>query len=375
MIKTSFKFHRLIILLLCLLPLTSVTLAQDCSQLAANYRQSVVSLSVEKTKKETGVVTSANGTGFIVSEEGYVLTAYHVVARDPDEDSVKIDGAIGSLYGQKSPLIIITTDKTRDLALLAFRDSGTAYKPIPLSNPFKVAIGGQLCALSYAAPLEADYQATTGTLSSRKGRDEIAGITNLWTTQIPSNPGESGAPVLELSKGGVVALKYGGKPPGLAQNVNYLNPINMARTLLEDYCGVRIPEGEDNSIKSKSEPTLQSVQVRFLSEGEDKDFDTMVAVSIKKGNIIVASHDDIASKINFLASGTYGPFNLDVQPDITKAIYSDTIVQLSISPVGHDRWAARLIIEAKFSDNKVVKSEFGPFIVDQDMRKIQFKNP
>lgn len=39
---------------------------QDCSYFASNYRQAVVSLSVEKTKKETGAVVSASGTGFEV---------------------------------------------------------------------------------------------------------------------------------------------------------------------------------------------------------------------------------------------------------------------------------------------------------------------
>lgn len=371
MTNGALKFVSATLLLLCPLLLGSSASAQDCSKWAANYRQSVVSLSVEKTKKETGVVVSGSGTGFIVSGEGHVLTAYHVVARDPDTDSVKVEGAIGSLYGQKAPMMVVTKDESRDIALLAFMDDGPTYRPIPLSDPFKVPPGGQLCSLSYSAPLQVDYQAVTGTLSSRRGQDLSKSITTLWTTQMPSNPGESGAPVLDILKGGVVGMVYGGKPQ--AQNVNYLIPINMAGTMLRDYCNVVVPQ--EDGVKPKLEPTLESVQVRFvLPPGDDKDFDTKVAVQIFKGNILIASNDDIASNMKFADPGSYGPFELEVQPSITKAIYSDSMVRVSITTVGHDTWNSKVIVVAKFSDNSQVKKEW-QFILDQDVRQIQFQNP
>jgi S1-C subfamily serine protease len=372
MTNSARRFGSVALLLLCPLFLCSSVSGQDCSKWAADYRQSVISLTVEKTRKETGVVISGSGTGFIVSGEGHVLTAYHVVAREPDTDSVEIEGA-RSLYGQKTPMRVIATDPSKDIALLAFLDESQTYTPIPLGNPSKVQIGGQLCSLSYSAPLHADYQAVTGTLSSRKGQDLAKGITTLWTTQMPSNPGVSGAPVLDITKGGVVGMMYGGVQQ--AQNVNYLIPITLAGTILRDYCSVEIPQGDDTG-KPKPEPTLESVQVRFvLPTGDDKDFDTAVAVQITKGNIVIASNDDIARNVRFEDPGNYGPFDLAVQPSITKAIYSDSLVRVSITPVGRDRWSSRIIVVARFSDNSQVMKEYGPFVLDQDVRQTQFKNP
>lgn len=375
MTNSMWRFGGAALLLLCPMFLCSITSGQDCSKWAADYRQGTVSLTVEKTRKETGVVVSGSGSGFIVSGDGYVLTAYHLVAREPDTDSVKIEGAIGSLYGPKAPLKVVVTDESKDIALLAFLNDGPAYTFIPLSNPFKVQMGGPLCSLSYSAPLQADYQAITGTLSSRHGQDLAKGITTLWTTQMPSNPGVSGAPVLDNAKGGVVGMMYGGIQQ--AQNVNFLIPINMAATILRDYCGIEIPQGDGTS-KPPSEPTLESVQVRFiLSQGDnndDKDFDTAVAVQIVKGDNLIASNDDIASNMKFAVGGSYGPFDLAVQPSVTKAIYSNSLVRVSITPVGHDKWISRVIVVAKFSDNSQVKKEW-QFILDQDIRQVQFQNP
>ena len=50
-----------------------------------------------------------------------------------------------------------------------------------------------------------------------------------------------------MPNGGVVALKYGGKPPGLVQNVNYLTPLNLAEQLLRTHCGITIVAANSSS--------------------------------------------------------------------------------------------------------------------------------
>jgi len=105
---------------------------------------------------------------------------------------------------------------------------------------------------------------------------------------------------------------------------------------------------------------------------KDKDFDTGVAVQIVKSNLLIASNDNIGNNVKF-TQGSYGPFDLEVQPPITKANYSDSLVRVSITRVGHDAWSATIIVVAKFSDNSQVKKEW-QFIVDQDVRQTQVKN-
>src|ERR1700681_4409728 len=59
---------------------------QDCSSQATLLRQGVVSLEVKKVKKTTGQVIQGHAAGFIVTPQGYVLTADHIVARDASID-------------------------------------------------------------------------------------------------------------------------------------------------------------------------------------------------------------------------------------------------------------------------------------------------
>jgi S1-C subfamily serine protease len=232
---------RSMILAITLSFLGSVVFGQDCSKQASEYRQGVVSLTVKKTQKETGKVIEANGTGFVVAPQGYVFTADHIVARDDTIDSIKLEGSIGSLYAQNSPLRVVEEDKASDIALLQFLDDSHIYVPVRLGSPWSVLVGEELCSLGFSAPLHADYRTTTGSLSALSGQDDANGVYNLWTTQLPSNVGESGAPVLQLPSGGVIAIKYGGERPSVAQNVNYVIPLNLAQPLLLKYMGLILP--------------------------------------------------------------------------------------------------------------------------------------
>jgi S1-C subfamily serine protease len=232
---------------------------QDCTAPASQYRQGVVSLNIKKIKKETGQVTVGDGTGFVVSPAGYVLTADHLVARDPTTDDVKLNGSLGSIYATPSPLRIVDEDKAADIALLKFLDESHQYVPIRLGNPWDVAIGAELCSLGYSVPLHADYRTTVGSLSSLTGQDDANAVNNLWTTQLPSNVGESGAPVLRLPDKGLVAIKYGGERPGVAQNVNYIIPINLAQPLLWKYAGIVLPHPISEATQEIAGLKLQKV--------------------------------------------------------------------------------------------------------------------
>jgi hypothetical protein len=231
---------------------------QDCSGQAALYRQGVVSLDIKKIKKTTGQLIEGHGTGFVITPQGYVLTADHLVSRDGSIDDVKIAGAIGSLFAIGSPLRIVDEDKSSDVALLKFLDESHLYIPVRLGDPWDVPVGAPLCSVGFSASLNADFHATVGSLSSLTGQDDDHGVNNLWTTQLPSNVGESGSPVLRLPDKGVVAIKYGGENPATTQNVNYIIPINLAGPLISKYAGIFIPRVTLNA----APPTVSNITVQ-----------------------------------------------------------------------------------------------------------------
>lgn len=352
---------------------------QDCSQTYGLYRQSVVRLTVRLTmKKPAGSVATVFGTGFVVNSRGHVLTANHIVAGDENTAEVRIVGQLGSIEAPKIPMNPLSLDKSKDIAILAFADDSHPYQPVKIGDPWGVIPGNPVCSLGF--PLEQDFFVTNGEISSLTGSDPGVGVNNLWKTAMPSNRGESGAPVFDLKRGGVVvALKYGALEQ--AQNLNYLIPINLAESMLRDYSNVIIPRNasavEATPTPAPSEPTLQSVQVRFeLPPGDDKDHDTEVAISIVKGNIIITNDDDIAHEVAFIDPKTYGPYALTVQtPAITKSLYRNSTFRMSITPVGHDRWITTIHLEAKFSDGDVVRSTFPNIMVSQDNRSATFVIP
>jgi len=216
--------------------------AQDCVGHASSFNHGVVNITVKKTKKETGEVIEVRGTGFIVSPQGFVITADHLVSRDTTIDDVLIEGNIGSKYAAGSALKVIEENSSADIAMLRFLDTSRSYAPVRLGCPWKVRTGDQMCSLGYSSKPEQDYHVNTGPLSSLSGEDKPRRVNDLWTTQIPSNEGESGSPVLLISDGAVIAVKYGGVPSGQGQNVNYLIPIYHAQAMLLTYTGSALPQ-------------------------------------------------------------------------------------------------------------------------------------
>jgi S1-C subfamily serine protease len=195
--------------------------AQGCAPIIAKYRNSVVRLSVTATVKATGAVRESFGTGVIVSGEGHVLTNNHVVDLGDDVEDVRIAGSVASRVAASAPLQLLAQNGNSDLAILQFDNSAIRYSAAPIGNPWSVAHGDLLCSGGF--PLDLEFYVTSGVLGGK------GGPRGWWVTELPANPGESGAPVFD-STGGVVAIKVGGRTD--ANDINLVVPVNLARPLL-----------------------------------------------------------------------------------------------------------------------------------------------
>jgi S1-C subfamily serine protease len=269
MFSVTQRAARLLLLFGIFSLLGRCALGQDCTRIASDYRLAVVSITVDKEIRETAEAKVSHGTGFIITPNGYVLTAYHVVAADPAIYKVNwIKGAIGSLRGEGRELEVVDKIAERDVALLKFSDDSRPFTPVPLGSPWNTPVGRGLCGLSFSNPLNLDYHPSPGALSQRNGPN------NLWVTNMPSNAGESGGPVFDATTSKVVAMKFGtinrASVPVTPDGVNYLTPINLARTLVEDYTSIRLPSGDPQQsappallcIDSQSDPRNQ-VEMRL----------------------------------------------------------------------------------------------------------------
>lgn len=132
------------------------------------------------------------------------------------------------------------------------------------------------------------------------------------------------------------------------------------------------PEAQPSSIVL---PTLQSATVRFvLAKGDNKNKDTHLALAITRQALAIARNDDFGGDQEFGDPGNYGPFDLLVQPGISKEQYRGSTTRLTIAPSGEDRVILNAIIDARFSDGQTLTSESGVRNVDQDNRILEFQN-
>ncbi|GMM68654.1 hypothetical protein MTsDn1_19490 [Alteromonas sp. MTD1] len=234
--------------------------ASEAGQLALAMKQkydaSVEQMSrsnPEPNKQQTGPSKSlSTGTGFFISNDGYILTNSHVIAGS-SKISIILDG-------KSLPARLIDNDSSNDIALLKV-DQKVQGLSIELKN--KTKQGTEIAVLGYPnIGLQGNEQkATFGYINSNSG---IQGDTRYFQIDSPIQPGNSGSPM--MNNHGVVigiasatldqsaAFKVTGT---LAQNVNYAVKIAYALPMLINH-GVRYIE-PDNTKKLKKTELVESV--------------------------------------------------------------------------------------------------------------------
>ena len=134
------------------------------------------------------VVGSGSGSGFIVDEDGLVVTNAHVVA---GERSVGVWLTNGRSYQGD----VLERDETADLALVQI-DGGGPFNAIAIGNPDGVRVGDEVLALGFplADRIGTDLTVTRGIISSTR---TVAGV-ELLQTDAAVNPGNSGGPLVNI---------------------------------------------------------------------------------------------------------------------------------------------------------------------------------
>jgi len=191
-----------------------------------------------QTQKQTGL-----GTGFIISNDGYICTNHHVIA---NMDKVKVK------VGEKEfNAKIIGSDERTDIALIKIEDSN-GFKPVYLGDSDQVQVGNW--AIAIGNPFGLDKTFTVGVVSAAVRHDEI-GNAHIQT-DASINPGNSGGPLINLDGEviGVNRMIY--SKSGGSMGIGFAIPVNTAKNILEQlkkykkikrgYIGVQIaPLTED----------------------------------------------------------------------------------------------------------------------------------
>ncbi|MDR0813025.1 MAG: trypsin-like peptidase domain-containing protein [Oscillospiraceae bacterium] len=190
----------------------------------------VVSVSSELTSTtywgtEQGTVY---GSGFIISEDGYILTNYHVIENASQNDSeVVVTMNDGSEYTAK----IVGYEKDNDVAVLKIEAKGLPFASI--GNSDLLTVGNQVYVVGN--PQMLNYTMTEGIVSALNRQITISSdITiNMFQTSAAVNSGNSGGPIFN-SRGdvvGIVSAKY--KETGV-EGLGFAIPINDAMAITNE---------------------------------------------------------------------------------------------------------------------------------------------
>ncbi len=177
---------------------------------------------------QTGTSTSS-GSGFIISEDGYVLTNYHVVE---GATSLMVTLTDGTEY----EATMIGGDETNDVALVKINGDGLPC--VSIGNSDDLIVGDQVVAIGN--PLgELTNSLTVGYISAKDREVTTDGTEiTMMQTDVAINSGNSGGPLFNM-KGEVVGIttaKYSGASNSGAtiEGIGFAIPINDVMDLAAD---------------------------------------------------------------------------------------------------------------------------------------------
>jgi S1-C subfamily serine protease len=171
----------------------------------------------------------ATGSGFIVDEEGTVVTAAHVVDEASAVKVILQDGSVRSAE-------VLGVDDATDVAVIRFDPEGLELQPLELGDSSGVKVGASVAAIG--APFEYAWSFSTGIVS---GLDRTIEAPNGFTvshaiqTDAAVNPGNSGGPLLD-SEGDVIGVVDQIATDGSADQssgVGFAVPSNLVASELE----------------------------------------------------------------------------------------------------------------------------------------------
>lgn len=174
---------------------------------------------------------STIGTGFVVSQNGVIVTNRHVVA-NPNTNYTVI-----TKDGKKLEVEKIYLDPTLDLALVKTKEEG--LRPLRIGDSSKIKVGQTAIAIGNALGRFSNT-VTTGVVSGL-GRSIGAGdpfgnqveiLDDLIQTDAAINPGNSGGPLLN-SAGEVIGVNVATSES--AQNIGFAVPINSVKAIIDEF--------------------------------------------------------------------------------------------------------------------------------------------
>lgn len=221
------------------------------------------------------------GSGFIINEEGYILTNYHVV-KGAQEISVTLSNDVTTTAQ------IVNYDENQDVAMIKITDESVEIPAtVELGDSDSLQPGEEVIAIGTPLSTELSSTVTKGIISATSRSVAVeSGVTmNLIQTDAAINAGNSGGPLVN-TKGEVVGINSSKISGEAVEGIGFSIPINDIK----------------DKIESLSKPILNlGISVRTIDEALSKqlnmeqglyvvevtEFSSAEKAGLKAGDIIV----------------------------------------------------------------------------------------
>ncbi len=228
----------------------------------------------------------AGGTGFIISEDGYILSNGHVVRGSDAEDPTRPAKSITVILNdeRKFPAKVLGWSMDPDVALLKIEGEG--FQPVQFGDSRNVQVGQKCFAVGTPSGLRRTF--TSGILSNVE-RTDLNTETVVFQTDAAINQGNSGGPLFD-QQGHVLGINtYGFQG---RNNLGFTIPIHVALDMIDDlktrgrFVRSLVPLYFTSEIYDELAQTLgveSGVLITWVMPGSEAE-----ALGLKSGDILTA---------------------------------------------------------------------------------------
>ncbi len=245
------------------------------------------------------------GSGFIISEDGYIVTNSHVV--DADVIKVNLQGHLKE--SESFEARIVGQDKETDLALLKI-ETRKKLPVLEFGDSDDMRVGDWVMAIGN--PFGLEHTVTAGIISAKSRVIGQGAFDDYIQTDASINPGNSGGPLINLD-GEVVGINTAIVASG--QGIGFAIPSNMVKRVVQQlrenkkvsrgWIGVTIQDVDENTAKALGLDKAYGALVSSVLEGHPAD-----KAGIRTSDVIleingneVDSSSDLLHKIAALKPG------------------------------------------------------------------------
>jgi 2-alkenal reductase len=186
------------------------------------------------------LANASQGSGFVVSRDGYILTNSHVITTAGEGDPSEAPEAASTVFaefrdGDRVKARIVGWDIYDDVGLIKVNPDAHHLSPVPFGDSSHVVVGQPVAAIG--SPFGNESSLSVGVVSATER--SIASLTSSYDlvdaiqTDAPINRGNSGGPMFD-ARGRVIGINAQiNSESGNAEGVGFAVPINSARRSMD----------------------------------------------------------------------------------------------------------------------------------------------